>query len=101
MKALKLIQKYREKRTLTAEKCRSYQQEELSRKADSIINDIKAVINFKVSNTNEKAIISSLFNPDDKVYTIVEKYYKDHGFTVFRTRFSELGDLEFLVISWI
>lgn len=95
----KLIQKYREKRTLTAEKCRSYQQEELSRKADSIINDIKAVINFKVSNTNEKAIISSLLSPDDKVY--VEKYYKDHGFTVFRTKFSELGDLEFLVISWI
>ena len=97
----RLIQAYREKKRFTAERCRNHQQEVLSKRANVIIDDIKAFINFKVDNTNEKAVINSLSSPEDKVYTLVEDYYRERGFIVFRTKFKELGDLEFLVISWI
>lgn len=96
-----IIQNIRRKYEFSAERCRNHQQEELEKRADTIIDDIKTFINFKVSNTNEKAVIYSLHSPEDKVYTLVEDFYRERGFKVFRTKFPELGDMEFMIISWI
>ena len=47
----RLLEYYREKKKFTAEKCRSHQEEELEKRASTIIEDIRAYINFKVDNT--------------------------------------------------
>lgn len=88
-------------REFSAENCRKHQQLELQKQANLIIEDIKAIISFKVTNTNEKAIIYSISDGDGKKFKLVEEYFSEHGFKVFRSQFSELGDYEFLVISWL
>lgn len=96
----KLIERYRERKRFTAEKCRSHQEEELEKRASIIIEDIRAYINFKVSNTNEKTVI--VHNPEDpKVSKFVEDFYTSRGFIVFRKKFEELDGTEYLVVSWI
>ena len=97
----KLIEQYKEKRKFTAENCRNRQEGELEKQATSIIEDIRAYINFKVDNTtSEKTVIVD--NPKDpEVSRIVEDYYRECGFKVFKTSFPELGNSEFLIISWI
>lgn len=87
-------------REFNAENCRKHQRSELERQASLVIDDIKTIINFKVSNTNEKAIIYSLPDRESKVLDIVEEYFSKRGFKVFITNFVELDDAEFLVISW-
>jgi hypothetical protein len=95
----RLIEQYREKRKFTAEKCRSHQEEELEKRASTIIEDIRAYINFKVDNTNEKTVI--VHNPEDpKVSKFVEDFYTSRGFIVFRKKFEELDETEYLVVSW-
>lgn len=84
-----------------AENCRNHQQSELEKQASLMIEDIKSVISFKVSNTDEKAVIHSLSNMKIEVYELVKDYFIERGFKVFKTKFQELGDFEFLVISWI
>ena len=88
-------------REFSADNCRKHQQEELQKQANLIIDDIKALINYKVDNTNEKAIIYSISDGDGKKFKLVEEYFENLGFNVFRTKFKELGDYEFLVISWL
>ena len=95
-----LIKKYREKKKFTAERCRNHQEEELEKRASVIIEDIRAYINFKVDNTNEKTVI--VHNPEDpKVSKFVEDFYTSRGFIVFRKKFEELDETEYLVVSWI
>ena len=96
----RIIESYRAKRRFTAENCRSHQEEELEKQATTIIEDIKAYINFKVDNTNEKTVI--VHNPEDpKVSKFVEDFYTQLGFIVFRKKFEELDETEYFVVSWI
>lgn len=97
----RLLEEYKKKREFSAENCRKHQQSELEKQASLMIEDIKSVISFKVSNTDEKAVIHSLSNVKIEVYELIKDYFIERGFKVFKTRFQELGDFEFLVISWI
>lgn len=98
----RILEDYKKKHTFSAERCRDHQKSDLTKRAVGIIEDIKAYINFKVDNTEEKAVLYSVHNSEDKAFQIVEDYFRERGFRVFRTKFQELGDdIEFLVISWI
>lgn len=96
----KMIKEIIGRREFNAENCRKHQQSELEKQATVVIEDVKTIINFKVSNTDEKAIIYSLPDRESKIFEMVEEYFMERGFKVFRTRFPELGDTEFLVVSW-
>ena len=97
----KLIEEYKKKKEFNAENCRKHQQSELEKQVSLMIEDIKSVISFKVSNTDEKAVIHSLSDGEIDVFELVKDYFIERGFKVFKTKFKELGDFEFLVISWI
>lgn len=98
----KIINGILKSREFNAEKCRIHQQNEIERRAKEMIDNIQCFINSKIENPNEIAVIYSLTRPEENnVYKIVEESFKNKGFIVFRTKFQELGDLEFLVISWI
>lgn len=97
----RLLEEYKKRKEFNAENCRKYQQSELEKQASILIEDIKSVISFKVANTEEKAVIHSLSDVENDVFELVKDYFIERGFKVFKTRFQELGDFEFLVISWI
>ncbi len=97
-----IIQKVVKNREFSADNCRKHQEEEIRNKAHILIDEMKSIISYKVANTNEKAIIYSIDDPENEKYEIVEKYFTERGFKVFKTKFlEELGDAEFLVISWL
>ena len=97
----RIIESYRAKRRFTAENCRNRQEGEIEKQATTIIEDIQAYINFKVDNTTSEKTVCIDSPKDPEVSRLVEDYYRERGFRVFKTSFSELGNYEFLIISWI
>ncbi len=89
------------KKKFDAESCRNAQNRSILGRSNAKISEITSLIDYKVSNSNyENTVIITINKNEEIIYPEVIKYFKDHGFTVLVKRFDELGDQEFLIISW-
>lgn len=89
------------KKEFNADNCREKQNRSIQGRSKAKINEIIALIDYKVSNSNyENTIIFTIDKDEEIVYEEVIKYFKDLGFIVLKTKFDELGEQKFLIISW-
>lgn len=91
---------FRKKET-TAESCREAQNKSILGKSNAKIDEIISLIDYKVSNSNcENTVIITVNKNEEIIYPEVIKHFRDLGFIVLIEKFEELGEQEFLIISW-
>jgi len=90
------------KKEFNAENCRNIQNKSILGKSNIKINEITSLIKYKVSNSNyETTVIFTIDKDEEIIYQEVTKHFKDLGFIVLVKKFEELGDQEFIIISWV
>ena len=89
------------KKEFNADSCREKQNRSIQGRSKAKINEIIALIDYKVSNSNyENTIIFTIDKDEEIVYEEVINYFKGLGFIVLKKQFEELGEQKFLLISW-
>lgn len=89
------------KREFNADNCREKQNRSIQERSKSKINEIIALIDYKVSNSNyENTVIFTIDKDEEIVYEAVINYFESLGFIVLKEQFEELGEQKFLLISW-
>lgn len=89
------------KKEFNADNCREKQNKSIKERSKAKINEIIALIDYKVSNSNyQNTVIFTIDKDEEVVYEEVIKYFDDLGFIVLKTEFEKLGEQKFLIISW-
>jgi hypothetical protein len=89
------------RREFNANNCREKQHISIQGRSKTKINEIIALINYKVSSSNyENTVIFTIDKDEEVVYDEVIKYFDNLGFIVLKKQFDELGEQKFLLISW-
>jgi hypothetical protein len=95
------IENYKSGKKFNAENCLNKQvrieQQELNRKIDEIKNRINYV---SESTTTEHAVIYQVHDYEQKMFDEVKNYFENLGFTVINLTIPELGNDEYMIISW-
>lgn len=97
---MKIIERYKKLHEFNAENCRRKQQLRKDEKFVRKIKDIRARIDFVVSNSNdEHAVIYCVDDDDRDMYVKIGEYFEEKGFISIITNIEGL-DNEYLIISW-
>lgn len=89
------------KKEFNADNCREKQNRSIKQRSKAKINEIIALINYKIINSNyENTVIFTIDKDEEIVYEEVIEYFRNLGFIVVETKFDELGEQKFLIISW-
>lgn len=88
-------------REFNAASCREKQNRSIQERSKTKINEIIALIDYKVSNSNyENTVIFTIDKDEEIVYEEVFNYFENLGFIVLKKQFEEIGEQKFLIISW-
>lgn len=89
------------KKEFNADNCREKQNRSIKQRSKAKINEIIALIDYKIINSNyENTVIFTIDKDEEIVYEEVIKYFRNLGFIILETKFDELGEQKFLIISW-
>jgi len=98
---LKFLENYKKSRVFNAENCLRKQVRVDQQNFEKKVEDITSRINYVVeSTTSEHTVIYQVHDYERKLYDKIEEHFTNLGFLVIRLTIPELGNDEYMIISW-
>ena len=95
------IQKIKDSKSFNDENCFKHQVAVENRRLSDRIEEITARINFVVSTTtSEHTVIYRVPEHDKKMFSLIKEYFMNLGFSVISLNIEDLGNEEYMIISW-